>query len=480
MCESYYTGSLSPNQPATETVAGVVEIATNNDVIAGTNDTKVITPLKLKNVTNGLQEQIDTLEASSDVKDIVDTYQDLLNYDTSTLGNNDIIKVLNDETHNGDRSYYRWVITDNVGSWSYIGSENSSGSATTLPRFSVNNGNTNNQGTMDVLAYNGQTLSFKVGDGTTYAPLTCTDGYSGEQFTKESLDTVSTSSLSADTYNCFIPKSGTQPYLLANTIMIQAEKPADTPTDTIPVMTSNTAPYGAITFENASYDSNILAGTYLAFKQGTVPTGSPAYPPVPNGSSSQSSYIIYTYDESQQPQAGTYQFTYADVSSVGGNRAKIYTIKVYTTDGNYTQVASRSGSVGGFSSSLFTTSLPIASIKIEVRGTGTSGVLGAFRLIQPAITAEGTLWVNNGVEPLEVQVRDNNAQWQPFYDVLAGTVTVNSSHNITAVTNQGFNYFSTVNMHNKSTVAHADIRELISTLDTQLKALDARVRALGG
>lgn len=55
-----------------------------------------------------LQGQIDALAAASDVTDIVGTYADLQAYDTSTLGNNDIIKVLQDESRNDETTYYRW------------------------------------------------------------------------------------------------------------------------------------------------------------------------------------------------------------------------------------------------------------------------------------------------------------------------------------------------------------------------------------
>jgi len=76
-----------------------------------------------ENADIGLQGQIDAITSSSDVKDIVGTYQDLQNYDTTTLGNDDIIKVLQDSTHNDAMTYYRWVITGGVGAWSYIGQE---------------------------------------------------------------------------------------------------------------------------------------------------------------------------------------------------------------------------------------------------------------------------------------------------------------------------------------------------------------------
>lgn len=57
---------------------------------------------------NNLQSQIDGITASSDVKDIVGTYAELQDYDTSTLGDNDIIKVLQDESHSNETTYYRW------------------------------------------------------------------------------------------------------------------------------------------------------------------------------------------------------------------------------------------------------------------------------------------------------------------------------------------------------------------------------------
>lgn len=74
-----------------------------------------------ENADTGLQNQIDAIVASSDVVDIVGTYQDLQNYDTSKLGDNDIIKVLDDSTHNNATSYYRWK--KNSSTWQYVGSE---------------------------------------------------------------------------------------------------------------------------------------------------------------------------------------------------------------------------------------------------------------------------------------------------------------------------------------------------------------------
>lgn len=66
-----------------------------------------------------LQSQIDAIESGKDVVDIVGTYSDLQNYDTSTLTEDDVIKVLDDSTHNNAMSYYRWTSS----TWNYIGSE---------------------------------------------------------------------------------------------------------------------------------------------------------------------------------------------------------------------------------------------------------------------------------------------------------------------------------------------------------------------
>lgn len=70
---------------------------------------------------NGLQSQIDAISASSDVKDIVGTKAELNSYDTSTLGNNDIIKVLQDESENDATTYYRWSTSTNT--FTLIGEE---------------------------------------------------------------------------------------------------------------------------------------------------------------------------------------------------------------------------------------------------------------------------------------------------------------------------------------------------------------------
>lgn len=75
--------------------------------------------LDRQDADNVLQKEIDDLKNSPDVVDIVATYSDLQAYDTSKLGDNDIVRVLADETHDGDSTYYRWDKQSET--WTYIG-----------------------------------------------------------------------------------------------------------------------------------------------------------------------------------------------------------------------------------------------------------------------------------------------------------------------------------------------------------------------
>ena len=83
----------------------VLQFVKTDDTEAAGN---VATETYVDNAVSVLQGEIDTIVASSDVKDIVGTHAGLEAYDTSTLGDNDIIKVLVDETQDNKTSYYRW------------------------------------------------------------------------------------------------------------------------------------------------------------------------------------------------------------------------------------------------------------------------------------------------------------------------------------------------------------------------------------
>lgn len=68
---------------------------------------------------SALQQEIDNLKNAPDVVDIVATYAALQAYDTSKLTDKDIIRVLADETHDGQSTYYRWTASSST--WAYIG-----------------------------------------------------------------------------------------------------------------------------------------------------------------------------------------------------------------------------------------------------------------------------------------------------------------------------------------------------------------------
>ena len=82
----------------------VAQIATNAQGITNEADAR-------QSADINLQSQIDGLAASSDVTDIVGTKAQLNDYDTSKLKDNDIVKVLQDESQSGETTYYRWSTT---------------------------------------------------------------------------------------------------------------------------------------------------------------------------------------------------------------------------------------------------------------------------------------------------------------------------------------------------------------------------------
>lgn len=66
-----------------------------------------------------IEQEIQDIKDNPDVVDIVATYADLQAYDTSELGDKDVIRVLADETHQGESSYYRW--STDTSTWTFIG-----------------------------------------------------------------------------------------------------------------------------------------------------------------------------------------------------------------------------------------------------------------------------------------------------------------------------------------------------------------------
>lgn len=106
--------TISENVISTNLVSGTginvngATVSIDADSAPTEDSTKPVTSGGVFTATDDLQSQIDALAASSDVTDIVGTKAALNSYDTSTLNDNDIIKVLQDESESNETTYYRW------------------------------------------------------------------------------------------------------------------------------------------------------------------------------------------------------------------------------------------------------------------------------------------------------------------------------------------------------------------------------------
>lgn len=66
-----------------------------------------------------VEDEVERLENNPDVADIVATYSDLENYDKTQLTDKDVIRVLQDSTHDDESTYYRYDAA--TGEFTYIG-----------------------------------------------------------------------------------------------------------------------------------------------------------------------------------------------------------------------------------------------------------------------------------------------------------------------------------------------------------------------
>ena len=148
-----------------------------------TRITEDLTPIlnKLKELDDEdkkIWEEIEEIEMSSDVVDIVGTYAELQQYDTSKLHDNDIIKVLQDETHLNETAYYRWSTATDT--FSYVGSEGPYYTESEVDALLADKQDTLIAGANIQIAADGKTIS---ATDTTYTHFTgataSTDGVQG-------------------------------------------------------------------------------------------------------------------------------------------------------------------------------------------------------------------------------------------------------------------------------------------------------------
>lgn len=90
--------------------------------------------------------------------------------------------------------------------------------------FMIKSGNVDSNGEPDILNYENGVISFKVDNGTLYAPITVVPANLQDEFTVTSLASIDLSSYSDGVYNIFI-KSNSTAYALCNTIYKQKTVP---------------------------------------------------------------------------------------------------------------------------------------------------------------------------------------------------------------------------------------------------------------
>lgn len=120
-------GAVSAAVEKTEkaiTTAEAASEAANSAATAAVEATKAIENISDEveyavEKVDDVAEKVQTIIDSADVKDVVQSHKDLDKYDTSTLGDNDVIKVLKDEEHENATTYYRYNKATKI--FDYIG-----------------------------------------------------------------------------------------------------------------------------------------------------------------------------------------------------------------------------------------------------------------------------------------------------------------------------------------------------------------------
>lgn len=113
-----------------------------------------------------VEDEVERLENNPDVVDIVATYADLQAYDTSTLTDKDIIRVLEDSTHNNNSTYYRW--NANTNQFDFVGEISGGSSINVVQSYGSSTTDVMSQSAVTGLVYDGYTSTrVKLGNSAT-------------------------------------------------------------------------------------------------------------------------------------------------------------------------------------------------------------------------------------------------------------------------------------------------------------------------
>lgn len=115
-----------------------------------------------------VEDEVEELKNNPDVVDIVDTYADLQAYDTQHLTENDIIRVLQDETHSDNSTYYRF--TKNPDTWTFIGEISGGGGVNVVQTTGTSTTDVMSQDATSKLIYSDPSAKkhIAIGDNATY------------------------------------------------------------------------------------------------------------------------------------------------------------------------------------------------------------------------------------------------------------------------------------------------------------------------
>lgn len=111
---------MASGDTKTQQYLDIAAHGTREDIKRGCCDTRTQSLiLDIADRIIDVEEEVEEIKTNPDVADIVATYEDLENYDTSTLEDRDIIRVLSDSTHDGNSTYYRYDSATDT--FTYIG-----------------------------------------------------------------------------------------------------------------------------------------------------------------------------------------------------------------------------------------------------------------------------------------------------------------------------------------------------------------------